>query len=69
MQHRLYGGEETIIFYFLSTFGTRRVFAVRGSAFVLFLSLDISYFAMDMFAFVSFILLCCFGFDLLIFVG
>ena len=68
MQHRLYGGEETI-FYFLSTFGTHRVFAVRGSAFVLFLSLDISYFAMDMFAFVSIILLCCFGFDLLIFVG
>ena len=69
MQHRLYGGEETIILYFLSTFGTRRVFDVRGSAFVLFLSLDISYFAMDISVYVSFILLCCFGIDLLIFVG
>ena len=69
MQHRLYGGEETIIFNFLSTFGTRRVLAVRGSAVVLFLSFDVSYFAVNISVYVSFILSCCFGFDLLIIVG
>ena len=69
VQHCLYWGEETIVFIFLSTFGTRRALAVRGSALVLFLSFDILYFAMDMSVYVSFILSCCFGFDLLIIVG